>query len=75
VLHSRYLPTPLPLRRGLGNGGWHIDVSLRFEGKFSTSHDPLDRDEKMQEEVRNAAQTLLEAVQAGRAASSALGKT
>src|ERR1700755_1834647 len=44
-----------------------LDRYIRYFEPYATSHEALDRDEAIQEEVRNAARTLLEAVQARRA--------
>ena len=44
-----------------------LDRYIGYWEPYATSHEALDRDEKVQEEVRNAARTLLEAVQARRA--------
>jgi hypothetical protein len=41
-----------------------LDRYMGYWGPYTTSHDALDRDQAIQEEVRNAARTLLEAVQA-----------
>jgi hypothetical protein len=35
--------------------------SLNFSTQYATSHEALDRDDNFQEEVRNAARTLMEA--------------
>jgi hypothetical protein len=43
-----------------------LDRYIGYWGPYATSHDALDRDLAIQEEVRNAARTLLEAVQARR---------
>lgn len=44
-----------------------LDRYIGYWEPYATSHDALDEDVKIQEEVRNAARTLLEAVQARRA--------
>src|SRR5207247_8705984 len=44
-----------------------LDRYIGYWEPYATSHDALDQDTAMQEEVRNAARTLLEAVQASRA--------
>jgi len=44
-----------------------LDRYIGYWQPYSTSHDALDRDECIQEEVRNAARTLLRAVQEQRA--------
>jgi multimeric flavodoxin WrbA len=44
-----------------------LDRYIGYWEPYATSHDALDKDEAIQEEVRNAARTLLEAVQARRA--------
>jgi multimeric flavodoxin WrbA len=44
-----------------------LDRYIGYWQPYATSHDALDKDEAIQEEVRNAARTLLEAVQARRA--------
>jgi len=44
-----------------------LDRYIGYWEPYATSHEALDKDEKIQEEVRNAARTLLEAVQARRA--------
>ena len=44
-----------------------LDRYIGYWEPYATSHEALDRDEAIQEEVRNAARTLLEAVQARRA--------
>lgn len=44
-----------------------IDRYIGYWQPYATSHEALDRDAAIQEEVRNAARTLLEAVQARRA--------
>ena len=44
-----------------------LDRYIGYFEPYATSHEALDRDEAIQEEVRNAARTLLEAVQARRA--------
>jgi multimeric flavodoxin WrbA len=43
-----------------------LDRYIGYWQPYATSHDALDRDVAVQEEVRNAARTLLEAVQARR---------
>ena len=43
-----------------------LDRYIGYWEPYATSHDALDKDEAIQEEVRNAARTLLEAVQARR---------
>lgn len=43
-----------------------LDRYIGYWQPYATSHDALDQDEAIQEEVRNAARTLLEAVQARR---------
>jgi hypothetical protein len=44
-----------------------LDRYIGYWEPYATSHDALDADTAMQEEVRNAARTLVEAVQASRA--------
>jgi len=44
-----------------------LDRYIGYFEPYATSHEALDRDEAIQEEVRNAARTLLEAVRARRA--------
>jgi hypothetical protein len=44
-----------------------IDRYIGYWQPYATSHDALDADEAIQDEVRNAARTLLEAVQARKA--------
>jgi multimeric flavodoxin WrbA len=44
-----------------------LDRYIGYWEPYATSHDALDRDQAVQDEVRNAARTLLEAVQARRA--------
>jgi multimeric flavodoxin WrbA len=44
-----------------------LDRYIGYFEPYATSHEALDKDEAIQEEVRNAARTLLEAVQARRA--------
>jgi hypothetical protein len=44
-----------------------LDRYIGYFEPYATSHEALDRDVAIQEEVRNAARTLLEAVQARRA--------
>jgi multimeric flavodoxin WrbA len=44
-----------------------LDRYIGYWEPYATSHDALDKDEKIQEEVRNAARTLLEGVKARRA--------
>ncbi len=44
-----------------------IDRYFGYFKPYATSHDELDHDEAVQEEVRNAARTLLQAVTAKRA--------
>jgi hypothetical protein len=44
-----------------------LDRYIGYFEPYATSHEALDRDHAIQEEVRNAARTLLEAVQARRA--------
>ena len=44
-----------------------IDRYIGYYEPYATSHDALDRDESMQEEVRNAARALLEGVKLSRA--------
>lgn len=44
-----------------------LDRYIGYWEPYATSHEALDRDTAIQEEVRNAARTLLEAVQARRA--------
>jgi multimeric flavodoxin WrbA len=44
-----------------------VDRYIGYWEPYATSHAALDKDEAIQEEVRNAARTLLEAVQARRA--------
>ena len=46
-----------------------LDRYIGYWKPYATSHEELDRDEAIQEEVRNAARTLAEAVEAKRAAS------
>ena len=41
--------------------------SIGYWKPYATSHDDLDADEALQEEVRNAARTLVEGVKANRA--------
>ncbi|HEX3881082.1 MAG TPA: flavodoxin family protein [Stellaceae bacterium] len=43
-----------------------LDRYIGYWEPYATSHDALDADDALQEEVRNAARTLLEAVQASR---------
>jgi hypothetical protein len=43
-----------------------LDRYIGYWEPYATSHDALDKDTAVQEEVRNAARTLLEAVQARR---------
>lgn len=43
-----------------------LDRYIGYWKPYATSHDELDADEAIQEEVRNAARTLLEAVMAQR---------
>jgi multimeric flavodoxin WrbA len=43
-----------------------LDRYIGYWQPYATSHEELDRDQAVQEEVRNAARTLLEAVQASR---------
>jgi hypothetical protein len=43
-----------------------LDRYIGYWEPYATSHEALDKDENIQEEVRNAARTLLEAVQARR---------
>jgi multimeric flavodoxin WrbA len=43
-----------------------LDRYIGYWEPYATSHDALDKDEAIQEEVRNAARTLVEAVQARR---------
>ena len=43
-----------------------LDRYIGYWQPYATSHEELDRDQAIQEEVRNAARTLLEAVQASR---------
>jgi multimeric flavodoxin WrbA len=43
-----------------------LDRYIGYWEPYATSHEALDKDEAIQEEVRNAARTLLEAVQARR---------
>jgi multimeric flavodoxin WrbA len=44
-----------------------LDRFIGYWKPYATSHDELDADEAVQEEVRNAARTLAEAVKANRA--------
>lgn len=44
-----------------------LDRYIGYFEPYATSHEALDRDRAMQDEVRNAARTLLEAVRAARA--------
>ncbi|HVQ10030.1 MAG TPA: hypothetical protein VMS43_16515 [Allosphingosinicella sp.] len=44
-----------------------LDRYIGYWQPYATSHEALDKDQAIQEEVRNAARTLLEAVQARRA--------
>ena len=44
-----------------------VDRYIGYWQPYATSHEALDRDEAIQDEVRNAARTLVEAVQATRA--------
>jgi multimeric flavodoxin WrbA len=44
-----------------------LDRYIGYWEPYATSHEALDKDQAIQEEVRNAARTLLEAVQARRA--------
>ena len=44
-----------------------LDRYIGYFKPYATSHDELDRDEAVQEEVRNAARTLLQGVKAKRA--------
>jgi multimeric flavodoxin WrbA len=44
-----------------------LDRYIGYWQPYATSHDELDKDEPVQEEVRNAARTLLEGVRAKRA--------
>jgi hypothetical protein len=53
-----------------------VDRDIGYWQPYATSHAALDQDTAMQDEVRNAARTLLEAVQAkrsGRLASAGAG--
>jgi hypothetical protein len=43
-----------------------LDRYIGYWKPYATSHDDLDADEAVQEEVRNAARTLLEGVRAKR---------
>lgn len=43
-----------------------VDRYIGYWEPYATSHDALDRDQALQQEVRNAARTLLDAVQATR---------
>ena len=43
-----------------------LDRYIGYWGPYATSHDALDKDQAVQDEVRNAARTLLEAVRARR---------
>jgi hypothetical protein len=43
-----------------------LDRYIGYWQPYATSHDELDRDQAVQQEVRNAARTLLEAIQATR---------
>lgn len=45
----------------------HLDRYIGYWEPYATSHEALDRDTAVQEEVRNAARTLLEGVEADRA--------
>jgi len=47
--------------------GAELDRYIGYFGPYATSHDALDHDEAVQEEVRNAARTLCEALRARRA--------
>jgi hypothetical protein len=57
--------------RGIGlqsaGGPAELDRYIGYWQPYATSHDELDKDLALQEEVRNAARTLLEAVLAQRA--------
>ena len=44
-----------------------LDRYIGYWKPYATSHDELDQDEAIQEEVRNAARTLLEGVKLNRA--------
>jgi hypothetical protein len=48
-----------------GNGA-EIDRYIGYWKPYATSHDELDADQAIQEEVRNAARVLLEAIGAKR---------
>ena len=43
-----------------------LDRYIGYWQPYATSHEELDRDHAVQDEVRNAARTLLEAIQASR---------
>ncbi len=43
-----------------------LDRYIGYWGPYATSHDALDKDQAVQDEVRNAARTMLEAVRARR---------
>ncbi len=43
-----------------------IDRYIGYYGPYATSHAALDKDDAIQDEVRNAAHTLVEAVRASR---------
>lgn len=45
----------------------HLDRYIGYWEPYATSHEALDRDQAIQDEVRNAARTLLEGVEADRA--------
>lgn len=44
-----------------------LDRYIGYWEPYATSHEALDKDQAIQDEVRNAAKTLLEAVQARKA--------
>jgi hypothetical protein len=48
-------------------GAAELDRYIGYWKPYATSHEELDHDEAVQDEVRNAAWTLLEAVKAKRA--------
>jgi hypothetical protein len=47
--------------------GRELDRYIGYWKPYATSHEELDRDEAIQEETRNAARALLQAVEAKRA--------
>jgi len=57
--------TDMKLRPALRQGG--IDRYIGYYEPYATSHDALDADEDVQEEVRNATKALIEAVALSRA--------